>query len=406
MSKSIGQKIRMQLDLPWKNKNKILLLFFPILFFISLIIHIVSKKRREKSYIKFNSIFDIKPSNFKIVCIGNIILGGTGKSPLVRKCALEYLNKGYLVAIASRGIGKHLTTVHIGKNYNLDKLSHLSDENREHYEILNHDSFKNSNFYILQSKKRLESLKFFLNEIHIHNYDINKTIFILDDGLQHFSCPRDYNICVWSPNILFNSPHFCMPIGPYREGFGKDSFRNLLNNFDFRFWSRTKFENRDQFKENIIKSLEKYQTIPSQKDIIIQYKTTFYNFNTTHQNFVNIQNEIDKEQAKNYFYDIDTITIVTGIANPKNFINDLKNIINNKKIKHIFLDDHSELTNQAINLLGNSQCLIITLKDLFRWHQNPKFYKSIKNKKIIGCTVDANLLNLEYNTISFENILT
>jgi tetraacyldisaccharide-1-P 4'-kinase len=180
----------------------------------------------------------------------------------------------------------------------------------------------------------------------------------------------------------------------------------LLNNFDFRFWSRTKFENRDQFKENIIKSLEKYQTLPSHKDIIIQYKNTFYTFNTTHQNFVNIQHEISKDQAKNYFYDIDTITIVTGIANPKNFINDLKNIINNKKIKHLFLDDHSELTNQAFNLLDNSQCLIITLKDFFRWHQNPKFYKSIKNKKIIGCTVDANLLNLEYNTISFENILT
>ncbi|WP_338636033.1 tetraacyldisaccharide 4'-kinase [Spirobacillus cienkowskii] len=406
MSKSIGQKIRKQLDLPWKDKNKLFFLFFPLLFFISLAIHVISKKKREKSYLKLYSFFDSKQSGFKIVCIGNVILGGTGKSPLVRKCALEYLNKGYLVAIASRGVGKNIVPVNIGKNYNVDKLSLLSDENREHYEILNHDSFKNSKFYILQSKKRLESLKFFLNEIHINNYDINKTIFILDDGLQHFSCPRDYNICVWSPNILINSPNFCIPIGPYREGFGKDSFINLLNNFDFRFWSRTKFENRDQFKENLIKSLEQYQIKPSQKDLIIQYKNNFYTINTSHQDFINIQNEIDEVQAIKYFYDIDTITIITGIANPENFIIDLKNIINNKKIKHIFLDDHSNLTNHSISLLENSQCLMITLKDLFRWHQNPKFYKSIKNKKIIGCTIDANLLNLEYNTISFESILT
>jgi tetraacyldisaccharide-1-P 4'-kinase len=180
----------------------------------------------------------------------------------------------------------------------------------------------------------------------------------------------------------------------------------LLNNFDFRFWSRTKFENRDQFKENLIKSLEQYQIKPSQKDLIIQYKNNFYTINTSHQDFINIQNEIDEVQAIKYFYDIDTITIITGIANPENFIIDLKNIINNKKIKHIFLDDHSNLTNHSISLLENSQCLMITLKDLFRWHQNPKFYKSIKNKKIIGCTIDANLLNLEYNMISFESILT
>ncbi len=407
MPESFGQQIRHLLDLPLHKKGAIFWFLFPIILILSLIIYFVAFKRRKKSYPTLNSIEQFHSFNLekiKIICIGNILIGGTGKSPVVQKIARSYLKQGYLVAIASRGMGKNIKPVYFGNKNNQNSIELLSDENREHAEILNMYSTKNDIFYILQDKNRINSLNFLLNEINQNNSNFLKAVLILDDGIQHFACPRDINICLWSPYLLLNSPYYTMPIGPYREGFGKNSFQQLLNAFEFRFWSRTKESNIQKFKSDIQLALNKYNLIINKKDILVTYKTLYFNL-IYKDNKITIGSSINQAELKGNLSLQNSISIITGIANPKNFLSDLSSILSSNKVNTIFLDDHAPINLKALDLIQKSSTVILTLKDMFRWYQNPIFFNMIKGKNMIACGVEVNFENMDNTEIDIKSIL-
>ncbi|APJ04834.1 tetraacyldisaccharide 4'-kinase [Silvanigrella aquatica] len=397
MADSIGQKIKVFLENPLYKKGSLFPFLFPILLTLSLIIHLISLNRRNKSYKKITDIKSVPDYNFdnlKLICIGNILIGGTGKSPVVQKIAKTYLDKGFIVAIAARGIGKNIKSIYCNNTDPVKNLDFLSDENREHFELLNKHSENKGIFYILQNKKRIESLQFLLNEIKNKNYHNLKAILILDDGLQHFSCPRDVNICLWSPELLLESPYYAMPMGPYREGFGKNSFQRLLNCFDFRLWSRTKENDKEEYKSKIKLSLKRFNLEPNKKDIIAVYRTNYFNIKFI-ENKIKLENFKLESELNHFFTSSNSVTIITGIANPKNLISDLSSLINKKNVITLFLNDHGELNHSAIQLIKNSTIMIMTLKDIFRWASHPIFIDLIKEKNIIGCSVDVHFETLD-----------
>ena len=407
MPESIGQKIRHILDLPLYKKGFIFWSLFPVILTLSLIIHFVSLQRRKKSYPKFSSIeqfHNINLEKIKIICIGNILIGGTGKSPVVQKIAQTYLKQGYLVAIASRGIGKNIKPVYFCNKNTDNDIKLLSDENREHAELLNMFSNRNNIYYILQDKNRINSLNFLSNEINKNNLHYLKIVFILDDGIQHFSCPRNMNICLWSPYLLLNSPNYAMPIGPYREGFGKQSFQNLLNTFDFRFWSRTKERDIQIFQSDIQFALSKYNLTTNEKDIIIKYETLYFKpiFN---ENNVSIGTSLNHDRLKEMLNLNSSIAVITGIANPKNLISDLDPVLKGNKISTIFLDDHAQINQIALDLIQNSSLIILTLKDLFRWYKNPVFFNMVEKKNIIVCSVNIYFIDLHNKELDFISLI-
>ena len=125
-------KIRKILDAPFSQKGVFFYILFPILILISFVVASVAKIRRMKSYEKKNKL----NQHIKVICVGNISIGGSGKSPVVQALAAEYLQKGFVVGIAARGITDFKDPVYIDSSHLSDDLIHLSDENREHYEIL------------------------------------------------------------------------------------------------------------------------------------------------------------------------------------------------------------------------------------------------------------------------------
>ncbi|WP_397600492.1 tetraacyldisaccharide 4'-kinase [Silvanigrella sp.] len=402
MPESIGQKIRNQLDLPFYKKNIIFWIFSPLLIIISILIHFISKKRREISYPN-KSILNIKENlnidYFNIICVGNIIIGGTGKSPVVQKMAQIFLAQGYIVAIASRGIGQNIKNIYVNNLSNTNDINNLSDENREHFEILKKLSKKESIFYVLQNKRRLFSLEFLINEIKTKNTLHNlKCVVILDDGLQHFECPRDINICLWSTDIVQNSPHFCMPIGPFREGFGKKSFQNLLLSFNYRFWSRTSFINIENYKQQMKDCLNKFSLELSNKDIIVTYLNSYFMLDIQDSS-IKIGKEVTIQDLNLFFKSQKSIGFIAGIANPNKLFLDLKNTFKLNKLDSIFLDDHGKLTKKAIDLINTSDSIIFTLKDFFRWCQQPVFLNMIKNKNIILCSIEVSFRGLDNDEI-------
>lgn len=410
MPESIGQKIRNQMNLPLHKKSRFFWLLFPLFFLISLIIHYVSFKRRKKSYSELNSIQTIQnfnSENLKIICVGNVIIGGTGKSPVVQKIAQLYLSEGYIVAIASRGIGQNIKPLYVHNHSKSDEINLLSDENREHYEILKKFFYKESNiFYILQNKERLSSLEFLITELKTRDNLKNlKCVFILDDGLQHFSCPRHMNLCLWSTDILLNSPHFPMPIGPYREGFGKNSFQSLLNYFDFRLWSRVEKNNTKKYIGEIKECLNKYNLSISNKDIIVTYENIFFKLDCKNNHF-SIGDPILTSELTKSFENQKSISLISGIANPNKLLSDLKSSLHISNLDYIFLNDHGNITNKALELIKNSEILLFTLKDFFRWCQHPVFLNMIKDKNIILCSIEVSFKSIENENMDIIKKIT
>ena len=179
-----------------KNPNFIAYLLYPISFIIILINSFQNKTNKKKFKIK-------------TICIGNIYLGGTGKTSLSIKLN-KILNK------------KNLKSCFIKKFYKnqLDEQKLLK---------------KNGKLFI--APKRIDAIQQAENE----NYDIA----ILDDGLQDNSIKYDVSfVCFNNLNWIGNG--MIIPSGPLRENI------KSLKKYNQVFINGN-LENIDQLSEEILK---------------------------------------------------------------------------------------------------------------------------------------------------------
>ena len=154
----------------WDNKIGILAItLFPITLIISFIIFLKKKFIKPKSF------------NLPIICVGNIYLGGTGKTPSTMLLAKE-LNK----------VGKKTVVI---RNY----YKGHTDE---------YDLIKKNNIQLILKKNRIESIK----EAEQKGFEI----ILLDDGLQDYKLKKDLSIVCFNQNQLIGNG-LIIPSGPLRE---------------------------------------------------------------------------------------------------------------------------------------------------------------------------------------------
>lgn len=136
----------------------------------------------------------------RVISVGNIVAGGTGKTPLVRLLAEEFkdkklaiLTRGYRSKIERSGdvalLEGNLTPEDCGDEpyWYAKKLPHVS---------------------IWVGKKRVLSAK--------RAAELGTEVLILDDGMQHLSLHRDFEIVVLDGKDLFGKGHF-LPRGLLRD---------------------------------------------------------------------------------------------------------------------------------------------------------------------------------------------
>lgn len=106
-----------------------------------------------------------------VIVVGNISVGGVGKTPLVIALAKEFLAKGLRVGIVSRGYGAaHFSSL---KEVSLDdNASKVGDE-----PLL---LAKKTKCPVVISKKRNNAIKYLMEKYQ-------SEIIISDDGLQHYA---------------------------------------------------------------------------------------------------------------------------------------------------------------------------------------------------------------------------
>ncbi len=134
----------------------------------------------QASYFRFP--FRIRKVSARVISVGNITWGGTGKTPLVAKLAHELAERGKKVAILTRG-------------YGMDEVQELEK--------------KLSVVPVVVGRDRVARAK---EAIKKHKAEI----LLLDDGFQHLRLARDLDIVTINATIPFG-PGGLIPMGTLRE---------------------------------------------------------------------------------------------------------------------------------------------------------------------------------------------
>ena len=135
-----------------------------------------------------------------VIVVGNLTVGGTGKTPFVVSLVKHLKSIGYRPGVVSRGFGGN------ADSYPLDVSdttgSYMSGD--EPYLIRRRTSVP-----VVVDPDRVQAAKTLLAN---HQVDL----IISDDGLQHYKLDRDFEILIVDGERGFGNG-FCLPAGPLRE---------------------------------------------------------------------------------------------------------------------------------------------------------------------------------------------
>ena len=142
-----------------------------------------------------------------VVSVGNLTMGGTGKTPIVRYIARLLATHGYKPAIISRGYGgkadRSVNIVSDGKTVFLDSIQ-AGDEPRLLAESL-------PGVPVLTGTVRSHPCRFAIQHF-------GSDVLILDDGFQHLSVIRDVDLVLFNATTLAGNNRV-FPGGNLREPF-------------------------------------------------------------------------------------------------------------------------------------------------------------------------------------------
>ena len=131
-----------------------------------------------RNYLYDREILPQGSCSIPTICVGNIIAGGSGKSPMCHFLASKLALQGKRVALLSRGYGGSIKGPHVVDG---SELSHQVGD-----ETIMHRNKLGENCTIVIARNRLAGARF------IESHDLADVI-VLDDGFQHRKLLKDMN---------------------------------------------------------------------------------------------------------------------------------------------------------------------------------------------------------------------
>jgi tetraacyldisaccharide 4'-kinase len=414
--------LRALLDRPWHQKGFVFFLLLPLLFPISFFVALINLYRRALLSLSTKACKTRKarkackrpfwlfyPFKFfshewnhpdsklikKVMVIGNLTIGGSGKSPVVRKLAYDLLKKGYAVAVLARGYKSSKVSQTLIKRSRKGEsdFSEMGDELLEHYEWMKMALPENEDFFILQNSNKAKGYFDFLEFLKAN--PLKKEVYLLlEDGLQSFGfLRREVEWGVMDIHLFGHSPSFCYPVGPFREGFGSWHLRTLIHGLPYRLWSRFPSSTPShEAKVEVAKILNAYKLPISSKDYVVKSHLTFSLWD---QSALTLK-PISKEEASTLF--ALPVTFLSGIAYPERFIKDVTLEFTSFDYKAIHLEDHGDLPPSFFDRFeeGEKHLFILTLKDFCRFKKKNEFQDLLKKTShtFLICLLDISLEGL------------
>ncbi len=168
-----------------------------ILIPFSMLYCLVSMLRR---YLYQCGIKKIYRFEVPVIVVGNITVGGSGKSPLVVYLARHFTERGYRVGIVARGYKGKASVWPQSVNADSDPTQ-VGDE-----AVM---LAQQTQVPVVVDPDRVAAVHFALQ-----NFKCN--LILSDDGLQHYALGRDIEIAVLDGQHRLGNG-FCLPAGPLRE---------------------------------------------------------------------------------------------------------------------------------------------------------------------------------------------
>jgi tetraacyldisaccharide 4'-kinase len=299
-----------------------------------------------------NFLYDIgilqtKEFAFPVICVGNITVGGTGKTPHT-EYLVDLLRKDFKVATLSRGYKRKTKGFLIANSSST--VNELGDEP---FQI----SRKFQDILVTVDKNRVNAVQTILEDYP------DTEVIILDDGFQHRSLTPGFSILLCDYNRLIMTDHM-LPFGDLRESKGN------IRRADMILITKC--------PENIS---------PIERRIIVKdiNKSTYQNLYFTSFKYsppvalFNGNADLINQAAGG------GIVLVTGIANPQPLKDHLQKTYS--EIVHLSFPDHYNFTEKDLNdisdafmsLKSNTRYLFTTEKDAVRLREFSNIAEPIRS---------------------------
>lgn len=275
-------------------------------------------------------IFSSERVQCQVYSVGNITVGGTGKTPIVSNIVTHLLNAGMKPAIISRGYRRKstgLVVVSDGKNI----LVTVEDSGDEPMMLA--ERFRSA--VVIVDSNRVRAAQKAVNEFGVN-------VIVLDDGFQHRYLKRDKNIVLIDSNTPLND------IRMIPAGYRREPISSLRRADSVVF---TKVENK-----NIQNLLERN---------IIESKKNVFTSSVVVKGLRNVTNGIIQSVDMLGGH---SVIAFCGIAKPENFRRSLQAVHADVKEFLSFRDHHTFSERDIEKILAvrqqhNAEIIITTEKD-------------------------------------------
>ena len=284
-----------------------------------------------------NKLFDKKLLrsayfNFPVICVGNLAMGGTGKTPMT-EYLIRLLKENYKVAVLSRGYKRKT------KGFVLaDNLTTAIDIGDEPMQI----HLKYEDVTVAVDEQRVVGIPLILQS------NPETEVIILDDAFQHREVIAGINILLTEYNNLYTRD-LLLPAGDLRDSRGSSERADII------IVTKCKSYLEEEEKQKIISEIR-----PTQNQKVyftkIKYSVPYHLF--SHEEKI-----LDPESQ---------VLLVCGIANPQPLKEVLAKYVSTYEIlnyrdHHIFTtDDLNEIKSHFTKITSENKIILTTEKDAVR----------------------------------------
>lgn len=278
-----------------------------------------------------------------IICVGNITVGGTGKTPAA-EMIIDYMRSFYHVALLSRGYGRR-TSGYI----EVEKNSSYRDVGDEPLQV----KLKFPDTLVVVCENRVEAIK----RIQREHPDVN--LIIMDDGFQHRHVEARINVVVVDSTRPFASDDY-LPAGTLRDKIDALSRAHYflvtkcdsnMSQLDQRLWR---------------KDLQK-----------IAYQRVYFT-RVVPSDAVPLHNAGARLDVG------DSVVLMSGIGNPKVFVSSMKERYN--VLKSFTFPDHHKYSVEDLNKVAEfmdrypQAKLLITEKDAVKLRRSRRVPELLRQR--------------------------
>lgn len=268
-----------------------------------------------------------------VVCVGNLSLGGTGKTPLT-EYLIRLLSADYRIATLSRGYGRAKKGWRLADEH--CAAADIGDEPMQYFS-------KFGNIQVAVDENRVEGVQRLLD------LPTPPQVILLDDAFQHRKIEAGLNILITEFNHLF-CDDYLVPAGHLRD------IRRAARRADILVVSKAPKQLGEADRQSVIAALR-----PTEKQKV------YFSY-LEHEPLLPLNECATTHQPKS----TDAVLLFTGIGNPKPLTEHL--LTSFAKVEHLAFGDHHTYIGSDIKKIaasyatmeGNDKIVVTTEKDLAR----------------------------------------